>query len=145
LRVRANANFLAEDQKRATMIERKSGEEFVMDEREEGESLYLLYQAGRLSIIDEKFIPKSAIYKILHQFSFVNEHGEKRIALPVSKEITLPQAIASKFMATRHILPANESQWRPTDLLGPVVKFGEPKVMFDEDPGKDNWIRKGRE
>lgn len=144
MKLKSLANFRMEDKKRGMMIERTIGEEFEMDEREEGEVIYTLLRDLRMTIIDEKFVPVSWRYTVIHAISYINENGERRDGI-LGREITLPQDLAVKFLVSGHVRPIDESGWTPQKLLQPTVKGTNPKKMFDDDQPKRNWIRDGRE
>ncbi len=132
--------FYMLERKTGKFIPRKPNEQFEMDEDTEREEIYSMLQMGRITIIDEKFIPLSWRYTVIYWFIYKNENGQTREATP-GKEIMLSQEIACKFLTSGHIVPVDPDGWRPRNLLGPTVKEDKIKKMFDDPPEqKENWI-----
>jgi hypothetical protein len=150
MKLKALADFFMEDKKRGVMIARKAGEIFEMDETEgadrclsAGQAIYSLLRDLRVTVVDEKFIPKKWRYLVVHDISFSNEAGESRSARP-GAEVTLPQELACKFLVSGYIKPVDPDGWVPARLLGPAVKSTEPKKMFDDPtpPAREPWVRR---
>jgi len=68
-------NIWVKDSIHEKMVVRKKGEVFEMDEDTQGPEIYLLLQAGQISIVDETYIPKEATYVGIHSFSEQKENG----------------------------------------------------------------------
>ena len=134
-----------QDKKRGANVARKIGEEFTVDETEEGELIYGMLTSGRAMVVDEKFIPKSWRYFCRHSFSYVNADGLPRFC-SAGSEITLSQEQACKYLVSGYIRPVDETGWTPRKLLGATVKEGSVRQMFDDLPEvREPWvIRKER-
>lgn len=140
MKLKAIANSWMNDSKRGCMVERKKGEEFDMDPSDEGEAIYSLL--WRITIIDEKFIPLVGEYIGVHSTTYTNKDGNTRHISP-GQSSNLDQETASRLLVGRFIKPADENQWTPRKLLGPVLKEDKVKRMFDEpEPApKENWAK----
>ncbi len=145
MKVKAISNFRMNDSKRGTMVEKRKGEEFEMDEIKDAEQLYELIMAGRVTVTDKAFVPERAEYVGLHETIYTNEDGLPR-RVSVNGKVKLPQAMAVRFMVSGHIKPADENQWTPRKLLVPTVAGSPAKKMFDgpEPSPPENWVMKGR-
>ena len=136
----------AKDEKRGVMIERKVGEEFCLDETglKEAEVIYQLLRDLQVTVVDEKFIPKSGKYEALfpHQYQ---KDGERRGLVP-GVEVALTQEQAAPLLISGHIRPVDPEGWVPKKLLQPGVKGNPPIQMFDtpDRPPKEPWIRRRR-
>jgi len=142
MKVKALRAFWVEDKKRGAMVQKNIGDIFEMDADEEGETIYTLLGSGKITIIDEKFIPKKATYRAVHSFSYQTEEGFPRTAA-AGKEVALFQELACSLLASGHIKRLDDSEWSPRKLLNQSVKSKEAIKMFDDEPAPENWI-KGR-
>lgn len=150
MKLKALADFFMEDKTRGVMVPRKKDEVFEMDETEggdkclsAGQAIYSLLRDLRVTVVDEKFIPKNWRYLVVHEITFSNEAGEARGASP-GTEISLPQDLACRFLVSGHVKPVDPDGWTPARLLGPAVKSTEVKVMFDQEPVKEPWLTRKR-
>ncbi len=144
MKVKAIANFMMNDSKRGTMVEKRKGEEFEMDEIKDAEQLYELIMMGRITVTDKAFVPDRAEYVALHETSYVNEDGLPR-RISFNGKTKLPREIAVKLMVSGHVKPADETAWTPRKLLAPTVAGSPPRRMFDDLPKEkgESWITKG--
>lgn len=141
MKVRALRKFWMDDKIRGTMIEKNNGDVFEMDEAEEGETIFGLFGGGRITVIDEKFLPMKGTYRAVHGFSYKTEDGFPRMAT-AGKEISLAQEVACQLLTTGFIRRLDDNEWSPKKLLQSNMKSNEPKVMFDKEPAKtESWIR----
>lgn len=140
MKVRALRNFFMKDEKREVMVEKKCGDIFEMNPDDEGETIHTLLGGGKITVIDEKFIPAKGTYRAVHGFSYKTVEGFPRTAT-VGKEVTLPQEIACTLLTSGFIKRLDDSEWSPRKLLQSSVKSKEPVIMFDEEPRAESWIR----
>lgn len=144
MKVRATRSHRHKDEKRATMVVRKKGDEFTLDQETEGELIFNLLTGAAIEVIDNDFIPPSAKYRVLSYISYETKEGFPSGGKP-GDEVALEQSVACRYMVSGHVKPVSEKQWRPLWLLGDVVKQAtEPKRMFDEEPPRENWVKGGR-
>ncbi|MBM4338800.1 MAG: hypothetical protein FJ110_04590 [Deltaproteobacteria bacterium] len=142
MKVKALRAFWVEDKKRGAMVQKNIGDLFEMDCDEEGEAIFNLLGGGKLTVIDEKYIPKKGTYRAVHSFSYQTEEGFPRTAA-AGKEVNLLQELACSLLASGHIKRLSDDEWSPRKLLQSNVKAKEPVRMFDDEPAPENWIRKG--
>lgn len=143
MKVKALRAFWMEDLKRGMMIERNVGDEFVMDESEEGETIHGLLGGGRITIIDEKFIPAKGQYLAIHSFPYKTVDGFQRTA-SAGKEVSLTQEVACTLLTSGHIQRLSDNEWSPRKLLQANVKGKEAIKMFDDEPpvkAENSWLR----
>jgi hypothetical protein len=143
MKLKAIQNFWGMDKKRGARVVRKKDEPFEMDESTEAEDIYFALMAGRVVVVDEKFIPGSWRYICVHSFSYENAEGLQRFC-GLGSEVTFSQELACKYLVSGYIKPVDPDGWTPRKLLGPIVKDGEVKKMFDDfPPQKEPWrVRK---
>ncbi len=142
MKLKALRGFWMMDKKRGVSVARKIGEEFTVDEAEEGELIYGMLAAGRATVVDEKFIPLSWRYVCTHSFTFQNVEGLP-VSCSVGKEMIFSQDQACKYLVNGYIRPVDESGWTPKKLLGSIVKEATIKQMFDDLPKpKESWVMK---
>ncbi len=145
MEVKAIRNFWHKDTKRGAMVERKKGDGFTLElnETSEKEDAYSLIMEGRVTVIDERFVPKEGEYTVLRQ-TFIQKDGRKRRLNPGEK-VAFPQEEAVNLMVNGSVKPSEGMAWRPVHLLRPVgASTDAPKRMFDDGPAqKENWVTKG--
>ena len=118
---------------------RNKGEEFEVDDSDEGELIYNLLRDLRITIIDSKFVPVQGEYICIHDFSYENQ-GLPRYG-SVGKEITLGQEKATEFLVRGLLKPSSSDGWTPVKLLGATVKETEVRKMYDPEEVKENWVK----
>jgi hypothetical protein len=127
------------------MIDVGIGQEMDLDISEEktAEMVYLLLKNRQGTVTDTRNVPLSARYLVLHGESYVRDDGSPGTLFP-GKEVTLPQEVASRFLASGHVRPVDPTQWIPLDLIHPRTGGGEVKKMYDKIPEKStNWASDG--
>ena len=125
------------------MLIAHKGAELTLDHVEQAEMVYELVTGGGVEVIDTSFIPARAKYKVLYGISYETSEGFPR-AGKAGDEIELDQSTACRYMASGHIKPVSETQWRPAWLLGNTVKQMDTlKKMYDEPlPVEESWTKK---
>ncbi len=133
---------------RGVMVPIQKDQLVEMDETKEAETIFSLLTGGKLTVVDERFIPKEARYIVLSYINYTSKDGFPRSDGP-GAEVTLSAEVATPLLIAGLIKPSDPKQWTVKRLLrGDTVKSGEVKRMFDPPDApapKENWIFKRRE
>jgi hypothetical protein len=145
MKLRALRNFYFSDKKRGSFTALKVGDNFEIDEVADGPEIFMLLQAGRATVDDDRFVKEGADYYCVVACSLpLPEGGFKN--LRAGDYASLLVEIAVRLMLTGHVRPADEFGWQPRHLLGGNLNpVGEPKRMFDDgEAPKVSWMERAR-
>ncbi len=131
MKVRARKGFYQNDPRRGTLVPRRRDEEFDLpvDSQEEKREAFELM--ALIELIDESYVPALATYKIVNDLLLRKADGAMR-RYAAGTEAEFNQEVGFRGMLSGHLVPKNESQWQPKDLIrGAVDPNSEPRKMYD--------------
>lgn len=132
MKLKAIKKFSMTDEKTLQTISRKIGEEFELDSGEQGELIYSLLHASRITVADKALIPEKGTYICVYAFSYYEPDG-RRVSVSPGRNVVLGQETASKFLTSGHIKREHPEQWHPRKLLSGNIVEDRVRRMFDDD------------
>lgn len=128
-----NGSFWTQDNIRSVMVHRKEGDEFELDVDTAHEQISLLLCDGRVTVVDDIYVPERAHYRVLRPFAIFTNDG--RIERKAGETVELSQRDACEQMVALKVRPLNPEAWFPFKEFQISNKITK---MYDKEPGNGN-------